>query len=479
MKNFIAAFLLCSFYASLYALPTDSLDATFQSGSGFDDDVYCMTVLPNDQILLGGSFQTYNGTPRACIIRLNADGTCDNSFLATSRGVTSSPSSTWPAVRCIYVQSDGKILIGGNFDSINGIRRYNIARLNNDGSLDMSFDPDTVLNNQGNRVRSITELPSGKIFVGGDLTLNGSIIPKNLICLASSGILDNSGFNIGTGNIGGIDKVYALPSGKLLVSGDFDHFNGVADTGLVRIDSLGNVDPTFVARSVGYLGTFAVRSDGKIVTLNSEIHRLNDDGSLDHSFDAGSGFDQNTPTSVVIQPDGKMLVGGYVTGYRGVGVLGLVRINADGTYDATFNLNNGFDQGGVYCTGVQSNGKIIAAGDFLYFNNSHHMDRIARLKSNLGPTLSIVSVPDAKLLSVYPNPIAAQATIMIGEVEAAEVDVVISDMMGRPIKVLYSGSPSIHQIAFSTSEITSGSYLITVSDTKDRKIISTRRVAVQ
>jgi uncharacterized delta-60 repeat protein len=86
-------------------------------------------------VLLGGSFTTIAGVSRNRIARLNSDGSLDTTF----------ESSSGPnlQVNTLALQSDGKVLVGGQFTSINGVSRNRIARLNSDGSLDTGFDPGT------------------------------------------------------------------------------------------------------------------------------------------------------------------------------------------------------------------------------------------------------------------------------------------------------------------------------------------------
>lgn len=62
---------------------------------------------------------------------------------------------------------EGKVLIGGNFTTYNHVPRNRIARLNVDGSLDMTFDPGTGANNT---IWDIAIAPDGKIYIVGDFT---------------------------------------------------------------------------------------------------------------------------------------------------------------------------------------------------------------------------------------------------------------------------------------------------------------------
>jgi uncharacterized delta-60 repeat protein len=94
--------------------------------------VYSLTVQPDGRIVIGGEFTTVNGVSRNFVARLNADGSLDTTFLSGLAGPDDS-------VQSLAVQSDGHVLIGGFFTTVGGVSRNNVARLNADGSLDTTF----------------------------------------------------------------------------------------------------------------------------------------------------------------------------------------------------------------------------------------------------------------------------------------------------------------------------------------------------
>jgi uncharacterized delta-60 repeat protein len=103
-------------------------DASFNSN--VNNGVYTAALQTDGKIIIGGFFSSVNGQARSILSRLNADGTLDASFTLT-------PDST---VNTSAQQPDGKILIGGIFSNISGVARSRLARLNADGTLDMSFN---------------------------------------------------------------------------------------------------------------------------------------------------------------------------------------------------------------------------------------------------------------------------------------------------------------------------------------------------
>jgi len=110
-----------------------TLDTAFDPGLGADNDVFTTAIQPDGKIIIGGQFTAYNGTTRNRVARLNADGSLDTAFDPGSGANNTVLTSA--------LQSDGKIIIGGEFNSLNGTNIRAIARINADGSFDKSFNP--------------------------------------------------------------------------------------------------------------------------------------------------------------------------------------------------------------------------------------------------------------------------------------------------------------------------------------------------
>jgi uncharacterized delta-60 repeat protein len=138
-------------------LNSDShLDLSFDAGAGANGTVNAVALTRDGKVLVAGAFSMMNGLPRGRIARLNNDGSVDAGF---DGGIGPNGS-----VSAIAVQKDGKVLIGGVFQFINGIARNHVARLNPDGTVDPSFDPGLGADNT---ISAIALSRSGKIFVGG------------------------------------------------------------------------------------------------------------------------------------------------------------------------------------------------------------------------------------------------------------------------------------------------------------------------
>ena len=145
-----------------------SLGWDWQSDWNFGNyGIKSIVVEPDGKVLIGGNFLTVNGTNRNGIARLNANGSLDGSF-NPGTGVNGT-------VYSVALQPDGKVLIGGEFTSINGTNRSRIARLNVNGSLDSNFNPGT---GPDRVVRSLALQPDGNVLIGGDFTtVNGAVRP--------------------------------------------------------------------------------------------------------------------------------------------------------------------------------------------------------------------------------------------------------------------------------------------------------------
>lgn len=358
---------------------TGSLDTSFNSGAGTDDSVRAIAVQTDKKILIGGWFTTYNGISRNYIARLNADGSLDTSFDPGSGADN--------YIYCLTLQPDGKILIGGDFASYNGTGRSRIARLNADGTLDTSFDPGTGANGS---VLSLKLQTDGKIIAGGAFTSYNGTGRNRIARLDADGVLDTS-FNPGTGTNGSVQSTVIQPDGKIVAVGWFSTYNSTGRNFIARINSDGSLDTSFNpgTGANNYLRAAALQADGRILiggwftsyngTGRNYLARINSDGSLDNSFNPGSGPDSYV-LSIAFQPDGKILAGGWFGSYNGTQRVKVARINTDGSLDTSFDPGTGADSF-VGSIALQSDGMILFGGNFVKFN-SPSRNRIAGLKKD-------------------------------------------------------------------------------------------------
>jgi uncharacterized delta-60 repeat protein len=216
-------------------------------------------------------------------------------------------------------------------------------------------------------------------------------------------LLDST-FNPGSGANGIVEQVLPLADGKILICGNFTTFNGINRAYIARLNGDGSVDPSFTGQASYWVRHMSVQADGKIIiggffrgvgsASRNLIARLNSDGSLDPTFDPGLGctdtlgvgIDGNADPFVFwteIQADGKILATGNFRNYNGSSSIGIVRINPNGSRDATFNVGSGIDSWGRHIE-LLPNGQILLSGWFNSYNG-RAFNRIARINSDGSP----------------------------------------------------------------------------------------------
>ena len=291
-----------------------------RSAAGFRQlgSVAAMAPAAGGKLIVGGSFSHVDGAPRSNIARLNADGTLD-----TGLGTVGGPSG---GLYALAVQGDGKIVAGGWFSMSHNVQRNYIARINSDGTLDTTFTPGSGFNSG---VQSLAVLPDGRIAAAGSFSSFNGVARNNLALLGSTGALD-LGFNPGTGFNGSPQALVAQPDGRLVASGYFTSFNGVA---------------------------------------RNRLARINLDGTLDATFDPGTGLDGNGASALAFSVDGLLVASGNFFSYNGVSRSGVVRIGAGGALDTTFNPGTGTG-GGSNAVLLEINGRAVVGGFFTSYNGT-------------------------------------------------------------------------------------------------------------
>ncbi len=313
-----------------------TIDDTFNVGIGPDRPIGEIEIQEDGKIYVVGIFDEFNGDPSEKIIRLNPDGSFDDSF-------TMGYSAHYSVSQC-EIQSDGKLVISGFF----GNSANRIIRLNNDGAVDFSFT-----NTVDALVEELVLLDDGKILAGGSFINAGATIQPGFARFFADGSLDTS-TNANVEGLPEINVIEIQDDGKVLVGGEFVKVDGTTAVRIARLNTDGSVDSGFNAGTGADEPVFAIKqqADGKILiggefyTIDEAsrdgIARLNPDGSLDTEF---------SPTLVrtgglsviyefILQPDQKIIAAGEFTEVNSVDIDHLARLNHDGSLDATFNTGN-------------------------------------------------------------------------------------------------------------------------------------------
>ncbi|MDO8541128.1 MAG: delta-60 repeat domain-containing protein [Opitutaceae bacterium] len=293
-------------------------------------------------------------------------------------------------VYVLVTQADGKVLVGGQFTTIRGEYRNNLARLNADGSLDTAFNP-----NPNGVVRAAVIQPDGRIVIGGDFTAlqpGATAVTRNRIArLEPSGAIDST-FTLGLGGalppqVALQSQVHALllqPDGRIVAGGTFTTVQSgtasVTRNRIARFNANGTLDTGFDPNANGMVLALALHVDGKILvgggfttlhsandaspTSRNRIARLNPNGTVDSEFDPNAN---NGVTAIAVQRDGKIVLGGHFTTLHPIGDdnpstrTHLGRVQSDGTLDYEFVANV---NGAVAEIAVQPDGGILVGGTF-------------------------------------------------------------------------------------------------------------------
>jgi Domain of unknown function (DUF5122) beta-propeller len=334
------------------------------SGSGASDYVYAVKVRSDGKIVIGGYFGSVNGVSRPKLAILNTNGTLDTNFSWSING----------DVRAIAVQWDDSILIGGDFTTINSDSHPYFAHILADGTVDSYTVPDI-----NGSVRAIEIDEVGYTIVGGTFTS-----PKGgLLRLDSDGYVDSYPEN-------SYQSVYAIAinrdqnssdyratfvggsfSGKLAkLDGDYLSplsWTGTLSSGVVNaiaLQRLNGVDRVFIG------GTFS--NNGNVTT--SRFAALT--GSSANPI-SGFGSANAEVKSILVHPDSRIFVGGLMTdASRGISCYlssGTLDPNGQAGYGASW----GISDGQIWCMALQGT-NIVVGGYFLSFYPSTH-DNYERL----------------------------------------------------------------------------------------------------
>lgn len=311
--------------------------AGFATGSGFDASVSSIVLAPDGSgdIYVGGFFTSYNDAACNYLARLNSDGTVDNAFSVVGTGFDAGVSAIAPAA-----DGSGDIYVGGGFTSYNGTSARGVVRLNSDGTVDNSFSVVGTGFDRGISILTPATDGSGDIYVGGFFTNYDGNTSNYIVRLNSDGTLD-SAFSTGTGFSDAVRAIIPAPdaSGDIYAGGSFISYNGTSAKGIIRLNSDGTVDSGFAVDPGISGGTrfIAPAADGSgDIYLGGffakHVMRLNSDGTLDSAFATGASFNSWVEAlAPAIDGSGNIYCSGYFTSYQGTTVMGIIALGPDGS----------------------------------------------------------------------------------------------------------------------------------------------------
>lgn len=407
-----------------------SIDTSFGIGGKvalnylFHESINSKLKLQSDgKILIATNVGDMESNYDFLLVRLNNDGSYDSGFGTNGIVITNfETGNTGNTVRSVELQADGKIILAGECSGNDGIanqfENFAVARYNSNGSLDTTFGTNgrVVINIGSNSlstysidgIYAVKLQSNGKIILGGYTDAQNTIDVYNsvLVRLNSDGTIDTT---FGTNGMtitnfeassAGINTLL-INNDDTIVSGSIVNFNSNGNTkiGLLKYNANGNLDMTF--------GT-----NGRTIT------QVNTTVMLDTVWD------------LVLQPDGKIVAAGY--SFNTTIDMLLMRYNSNGSLDPSFDGDGilltdfGSTADGAYSVLIQPDGKIVVGG--LSGINPNYEFALARFTfENLN-----VSSPEKRAFRIYPNP--TKSILNIQNTSNVNLEkIVITDLTGKKI----------------------------------------------
>jgi uncharacterized delta-60 repeat protein len=341
-------------------------------------------VQPDDKIIVSGSIRTNVGC-KVYVARYNADGSVDTTFVGgTGIAVTQVDTSLNGHSAHAALQADGKIVVASVREYTTGVGAtdFVLLRYTASGVLDSTFGVGgmTVYNNVVfDYASGVAIQPDGKIILAGSSS-NNSDLDFVVLRFTTTGVIDSSfgyggktSYGFATGSNDSLSSIALQPDGKIVAVGRTSNPSSTPDFTLVRFTASGALDSSFGGTGALRINFFnstdqamavAVQTDGKILVAGNTHYpaggsyylvliRLNATGSFDNTFNTtGQAYLQFEPASnmgniiesLKIQGDGKILAGGHVSlpSTGGNFDVALLRFLSNGSLDSSFLGGGGF-----------------------------------------------------------------------------------------------------------------------------------------
>ena len=348
--------------------------------NNYEKQVNDMALQSDGKIVIEATQYDYDTGWTRTIERLNADGSSDAAFKVLT-------DNTANGHKCpIVIQSDGKIILGSQF-TVAGVIKPMI-RLNTDGTIDTTFDTPALPTSS--YIYCLTLLPDGKLLVGNDSS-------KKLLRLTADGALDTTFYDEHP-EIEQCIAVLVLPDGKLIVAGSMSDPGGaVTYYHVEKLNADGTIDPTFdISTSFigqnGYTSSLALQPDGKILVggrfdtcdgnNSKSLARLHPDGSYDNTFTSPIYDTEPVVNDILVRPNGNILIGGN---FSASSIYGIAMLLPNGSVTYSFSPSTAgtsvaiTEYSEVRRVVQQPNGMILHCGDYGNIGGQSNRTNMIRL----------------------------------------------------------------------------------------------------
>jgi uncharacterized delta-60 repeat protein len=361
------------------------VDPSFKVGLGADNVVDALVLQTDQRILVGGEFTSVCGQSNSYLARLNADGSLDRSF--------NPPGQTDGAVSSLLRQPDGKLLVGGSFGRLLGHAQPALVRLLENGSVDASFDAGAVFTTNVSMI-ALALQADGRLLVG---YTSADSFQAHVLRLNTNGAPDST-FLCTNQMSGYVFALLPLPDGSVLFGGNYLNLSGSPNYALFHVQPDGRLDNGFDAGlNMSSIFCLLRQTNGQILVgglLNriggpsgAPLLRLNANLLWDDSFQADVFSGSTAPPyqavySLLLQPDNKLVVGGYFFEAGGYWRRNIVRLTSaggvDGCFDPGLGLWEGTQPGPVRALALQADGRVLLGGCFYSVDTVYDQRNLAR-----------------------------------------------------------------------------------------------------
>jgi len=476
------------------------------------DEAKALTVQEDGKIVTAGYIDQSGADPATgddfYIRRFNTDGSPDLDFGEDGiviQDLSGGADGAWD----VEIQSDGKIVAAGF--GWQSWERALVMRLNQDGTLDDSFgDAGMAVIEIGgftDRIWDIEIQPDGKIVGCGTCFVSGSNFDWCALRLHTNGNLDTT---FGDDGVLSLDlgdqqvsaEALAILDDERILMGGYSNSSGPYAMQFAMLNSDGTLDETWgeeglvqvvISGADDALKSIAIQPDGKIVgggyswngsNYDYALVRLNPDGSLDESFD-GDGLERTSIgeandaiEDIYIRPNGKILAGGYSEVEGSVFDWSLAMYNPDGSLEEGFGTDGkviaGISDGWDTAFGIEpsADGNILTAG-FSDGGDEIYELTLAMFLDQFD--LGIVGQGEEEKLLVYPNPIASSTTLRFELKTKGKYSVKLLDLSGQLIAEIIperSFHPGQHELLLEMpKDLPFGNYLIRFASSSESIVV--------